>query len=89
MPDLVSETILADWGVPREEWEGLVPEDGCHLILDIHEVLRSHNPTRVRPSREWMTRPNSDPFFEGLPPMAKLLEPGGLTAIHQLVCKQV
>ena len=83
MPDLVAERILEGWGVPQEARDSLLEGEGADQIHEIHDALRILLPIGM--ANGWMLRPNEQALFEGEPPMRRLLETGGLAALHRLL----
>ena len=88
MPDLVAETTLEAWGVPPAAFDTLLDGDGPEQIREIQASMRAVVPEWWCRPRQWMTQPNSNPLFEGKPPLAKILQPGGLAEFHNLVVRQ-
>ena len=83
MPDLVAERILEGWGVPQQARDGLLEGEGADQIHEIHDALRIL--LLIGTANAWMLRPNDQALLEGEPPMRRLLETGGLAAIHRLL----
>lgn len=83
MEDLVIARVLDAWGVPKEAWRTLVEREGATEIWEIYEALHVLMPDGM--ADLWMRRPNDNVLFDGHPPMKKLLEPGGLVEIRNLV----
>ena len=74
-------------GGAQQARDGLLEGDGADQIRKIHDAQRILLP--IGTANGWMKRADDQALFGVEPPMRRLLEPGGLAAIHRLLLEQL